>query len=109
MGSKIGSRAGDSKLIFAGCGLGGSIGDLLLKDTGMARFVIADFNDSLIGVWRIAGFFESGLIEGLYTELIEGKDSPFCAKEVLEKKVIDPCSPITCGKDWLRVIARKWR
>ena len=109
VGSKIGDRAGDSKLIFARCGLGGGGGDLLLKDTGMARLIVANFDNSLIGMWRIAGFFESGLVEGLYTELIKGKYGPLCTKEILKEKVVGPCKTFTCGEDWLRVIARKGR
>lgn len=107
MGSKIGDRAGDSELIFTGCGLGGGIGDLLLKDAGMAGFVVADFDDSLISMGGIAGFFESRLVKGFYTELIEGKDGPLCTEEILKEEVVGPCGAIACGKDWLRVIARK--
>ena len=109
MGSKISNRAGDSELVFAGCGLGGGTRDLLLKDTGMARFVVANLNDSLIGMWRVAGVFKNRLVKGLYTELIKGKDGPFCTKEILKEEVVGPSGAIACGKDWLRVIARKGR
>lgn len=109
VGGEIGDRAGDPEPIFAGCRLGGGTGDLFLKDPGVARFVVADLDNPLVGMRRIAGRFENGLVEGLYPELIKGEDGPFCTEEILEEEIVGSCSAITCGKDWLGVIARKGR
>ena len=109
MGGKISDGAGNTKLIFAGCGLGGHIRDLLLKDTGMTGFIVTDFDNPLIRMCRIAGFFENRLVEGLYTILIKGKDSPFGTEEILEKKVVGTCGTITSRKDWLGVVPREGR